>query len=613
MRTKRLPAFVVLHLFLNSVVLFSADVLIRLKGEYLAYSYDHNQVYGQGVTFGFLSFEVTCQHIKIDIPSRIFYAYGDVFLQREEESLAADELLFRPDEKRGVLVRYGDRIEIEHIGEAGESPLLPKSPVLDMLSLPRIQKSFIYFTGQSLELTEDFQIYGYGVMLYIEGLESVGFRKFKLSEGIRPSRNGLFLEKIWYNRFQGLIGSASYVYQKEDRVDSLTQIHYEERSILKNYAGLKRQADIRTSTSVDLGGRWRFGLVGNYNSSSLWDTQVLLEKRWSERAHTRIDFSYNKPINQDGEAWFGLDSDIDGGAWGHFFFSGRYEVQDQVLTRFTYDKQLLENLNFLLNSSYSRLLIRGSQNYSEILAGSLDLSYTAKVFNLSTNYFLNNDLFGDQLLSQPQLRIGLNPFAFYRGLLRAAVTNVFIYSHIRLEDSHRNAHSNNTILNLATAPLFMRPSTSIDFTLNVEQFLEKEGRHFTSGGGIIHAVKDFGRGLSLEAYYSLRSRRRTRGWLIEGTTSQDLSTILRVNPSEKLNGWISLSYDPKHRQWRQSFADVSVGIVRKWKFHSLLNYDFLLKKLNNIELYLIREAGRFQIRFIWRSLSRQILVELVPN
>jgi hypothetical protein len=89
--------------------------------------------------------------------------------------------------------------------------------------------------------------------------------------------------------------------------------------------------------------------------------------------------------------------------------------------------------------------------------------------------------------------------------------------------------------------------------------------------------------------------------------------ILKANPNRNLNGWVSFSYDPKNSEWRQSFMDLSVGIVKNWRFHSLFNYDFLLNKINNVDLYLVREAGRFQIRFVWRSISKQFLIELNPR
>lgn len=120
-------------------------------------------------------------------------------------------------------------------------------------------------------------------------------------------------------------------------------------------------------------------------------------------------------------------------------------------------------------------------------------------------------------------------------------------------------------------------------------------------------------GLRLEGFYSLQSRRRTKGGLLEGTTNQDLSSVLRFDPNGGISGWLSMSCDPKSGRLKQSFADLRLGLVKGWFLHSLLSYDFLFSKLQNIDLYLIREAGRFELRFIWRSLSKQVMVELVPR
>jgi hypothetical protein len=190
---------------------------------------------------------------------------------------------------------------------------------------------------------------------------------------------------------------------------------------------------------------------------------------------------------------------------------------------------------------------------------------------------------------------------------------MLIYNNLTTSDIRQNSFSDNLFINISTQPISIQKSLSLDFNLGLEQFIEKEGRNFTSGGLIIHADKNIAEGISLLGFYSFQSRRKTKSWLIEGTTSQDLSVIFKVNPSEKLNSWISFSFDPKNSQWRQSFADLSFELIKNWKLHTLLNYDFIFKKINNIDLYLIREAGRFQLRFIWRSLSKQILLELVPR
>jgi hypothetical protein len=209
--------------------------------------------------------------------------------------------------------------------------------------------------------------------------------------------------------------------------------------------------------------------------------------------------------------------------------------------------------------------------------------------------------------------LGLNPFQFYGGLISASIYNIFIYNNMKRSGIEEDSYSNNTVLTLSTQPIFFQKGFSLNYNFSLEQFVEKEGRNFTSGGFIFNVNKSIVKGISLQGLYSFQSRRKTKDWLIEGTTSQNFSAVLKVNPSERLNGWISFSYDPKNSQWRQSFADISVGIIRHWKLHSLVHYDFLLRKINNVDLYLIRDAGRFQLRFIWRSLSKQFLIELVPR
>ncbi len=589
------------------------ETLISLKGEYLAYSYDFNQIYGENVEFKFTSYSVTCRHIKIDITPRIFYAYGDVILEKEGEKFQADEFLFDPQLRKGTLITYREKIEVKKIENEGKETLLPKNDILNELTLSKIQKSLIYFAGQLLQITTDFDVYGYNVTLFVEGLESVGFKKLRLSGGIDQRRNGISLNRIWYTKSQGLIGRFSYFYEKEKKVNSLTQLNYEEHSVLKNYSGLKRQVDVMSSTTVNLNNNLNLGLTGNYNSSSLWNTLFWLNKNWSKKFSTQVNFSYNKPVNLKGEAWLGFQSTIDTGKFGNISFSGKYEIQNQMLTNFSYGNTFLKKINFLLSSSYSQIKIGESPDYSKIFSGGVNFSYSSRIFNVSTDYFLNYDLFGDQLLSQPQLRFGINPFQFYEGLISASIYNIFIYNDLKRGRIEEDSYSNNTVLTLSTRPVFLQKGFSLNYNISLEQFVEKEGRNFTSGGFIFNVNKSIVKGISLESFYSFQSRRKTKDWLVEGTTSQDLSAVLKVNPSEKLNGWVSFSFDPKNSQWRQSFADISIEIIRYWKLHSLIHYDFLLRKINNVDLYLIREAGRFQLRFIWRSLSQQFLIELIPR
>jgi hypothetical protein len=600
----------------TSFLVSEENILIEFKGSYLAYSYDFNQIYGEGVSFQILSFDVTCDHLKADIGARVFYAYGSVVLTKEGERFEGDEFFFSPEERKGTLINYSEKVGVIKFRpeeeEEEEETALP-SDVLETITLSKIQSSLFYFTCEMAQITEVYEVLGERVVLHLEGLESVGFKKFKLSSGLKQRGSGFSLDKIWFTKSQGIIARGSYLFRTPDRISSLTQLNYEERSVLKDYSGPDRQIDILNSTSVVFDNKTNASFTGNYNSSNLWNASFVLNRRWSETVTTNFDVSYNKPINFKGETWFGFTSIVSGGHLGDLSLAGRYEVQDQVLGSLAYGNTFLERFTLFLNFTYSKIKIVGSDSFSEILTGGASLSYDSRIFNLSTDYYLNHDLFGSQLLSQPQLRVGINPFSFYGGILLASFKNIFIYSDITAGAEHQDTYSNNMIFSLSTQPMYVAPRFSLNMSVAIEQFLEKEDRNFTSGGFIGNAAVEVAKGFFLEGLYNFQSRRRSRDWLIEGTTSQDLSAVFRANPSDKLNSWISISYDPKNKRWTQSFADISFEVIRKWEFHTLINYDFILNKLNNIDLFLVRNAGRVQLRFMWRSLSKQFSVELIPR
>ena len=612
---KRALLFLVLALgLLHPPSLRGAEVpLLGLEGRYLAYSYDFNQIFGREVTFEWAGYSVSCVRFKADVGARVFQALGRVVLVKEGVELLGDELVFDPERKTGTLLRYGDRIE--HVllgeGEGAEEAALPK-PQLRDLTLEHVQGSLVYCTSRRIELTAEYEVFGYDVMFYVESLPSVSFTRFKLSRGLTRDSNGFSLGRFWYTKSQGLIGNASFRFEEDNVINTMTSLHYEERSILKDFAGPQRQADITHATSLVYNPSTTLGFNGNYNSSRLWNANVWVNKTWSDVISTNFDFALNKPVNFKGEAWFGAQTVISGGKYGDLSLAARSDMQEQLIGNLSYGTSLFEHINVLLDTNYTKLTISGGDQRSEILSGSLSVSHLSPVFNLAADYYLNHDLLGSETLSRPQLRLGINPLTFYGGLLSLQLTNILIYNRVSTQENLENTYSNNTVFYLSTETLDLPQGLHLNARLSAEQFLEKKGRHFTSGGLILNLTKDLVPGVVFETFYSTQSRRRTKNWLIEGTTSQDLSLILRANPKPWLNSWISVSYDPKSGRWQQSFADLSVSLLRNWRFHSLLNYDFLLGKMSNVDLYLIRDAGRFQLKFVWRSLSKQFLVELVP-
>lgn len=594
-------------------------LLLRVKGEYLGYSFDLNRIIGEAVAFRFLGYDASCRTLKADIASRTFFALGDVTLLKDTDALRFDALLFEPGASAAVGFRYGQKMELlgfpgaEALSEEDARKARDRAAALDGLTVSAIQRSLISATAGEVEITRSFEVIGRDVVMYVEGFESVGFARFKLSLGEKQRTGGFSLDKVWFNRNQGLFANLGYLYEKENIIRSLTQARYEEHSLLKSSTGLPRQIDIQTETKWTAAERLDFGLAADYNSAGLWNARLSGERTLpDERGRVVFDLAFNQPLGRPFEAWLGIQSSLRFPKAGSLNLSGRTEMHGQRLAAVDYSLPLGQRFLFALNSRYSRLRLGLAGGRSDIFTGNFSLSYGAERVTAAAEYYLNRDLVGDQRLSQPTLRVGLRPFKLYGGLLEASVRNTFMANDLRSGPETSRTFSNNTAFNLAVQPIQIRPRLRFQISATVEQFLEKEGRNFTSGGGIFRTVWDIAPAVTLEGFYSLQSRRRTRGWLIEGTTSQDFSAMLRIDPDERLNGWVMVSYDPKSGDWKQGYADLAVGLIRNWEFQTLLYYDFYRNRIGNVDLSLVRHAGRFDLRFIWRSLSRQILIELIP-
>jgi hypothetical protein len=595
-------------------------ILLRLDGAYLAYSYDLGRIYGERVTFRLDGFEVACGTLKIDISSRTFLAVGRVILTKDGMSLEFDELLFEPGKTPSIGFLYGEEIKVQSfpdgrpLSEAERRTAAERKAVLDDLTPVRIRESLISSTARSMEITPAYEVYGSDVVMFVEGLKSVGFARFKISLGEKQRTNGFSLDKIWFNRTQGLFANAGYAYDRDNVIRSLTQARYEEHSILKSYGGLPRQLDLQTSTTWTAAEGLDLGLDGNYNSTGLWNARLSADRKFKEdRGRVLFDLAFNKPLGRPFEAWLGGQASLRLKSAGTLNVSGKADFRAQSLATAAYALPIGKHFRFDLNAGYSQLRFGGLGGTSKIFTGNFNFSYQADLLTAAAEYYLNRDLVGNQRLSRPQLRFGLRPFSFYGGLLTASLQTVFLANDLQTPQGRSRTYSDNTAFSLSTRPIRFRPDLSLQVTAALEQFLEKEGRNFTSGGFIFQSVLEITPTIALEGFYSLQSRRRSRSWLIEGTTSQDLSAMLRINPEERLNGWVTVSYDPKAGMWTQGFADLAVGLIRNWEFQTLFNYDFERRTVANVDLYLIRHAGRLDLRLIWRSLSKQILIELIPS
>jgi len=434
--------------------------LLRLRGSYLAYSHDHGHILGHDVRFEWRGWTATAGEIRIDVPARRGAALGTVVLVKGEERREADEFLFDLGAEAGVLVRYGDEMEAlpfpaSRPADGAAADARARRAGLEGVSWAKLRASLLFATARTIDVLPSFEVYGDDILMHVEGLESVGFKRLKLSFGDKAERSGPSLDRIWYSPSQGLFGDMSLKLGREGKLRSRTQVHYEEHTLLSSYAGLPRQLDLQTSNVWNAAGGLDLGLDGVYSSTGLGNAKLFaLVKSKDQRRSAAFDLSYNKPLQSAGETWLGVQAGLNSDGWGRLNFNGRQELHDQTLASLAYAKEFGRRLRLGLDARYSHLRVGGrGASASRLLTGRLSLSYEADGYEASAEYHLNDDLLGGRRLSQPQLRLALKPLRFYGGLLTASFSNSLVFQSLDDGGQVGRSYNDNAVFTLAAAAI----------------------------------------------------------------------------------------------------------------------------------------------------------------
>ena len=241
------------------------------------------------------------------------------------------------------------------------------------------------------------------------------------------------------------------------------------------------------------------------------------------------------------------------------------------------------------------------------------LKYSTKIFNLSADYSLNKDIVHDQSQINPRIDLNFTPFTLYRGLIRFNILSSLNINHLKKADIKDYTYRANVALDINSTKLHLTKQTDLNFSLRLEQFIDKDqDNNLTTAGIILRGKQNIFDFAILELLYNYQTRRRTQKWFISGTNSQDLSAVLKL---KEIKGgvklWTSISYNSKIGKFTTGYLNFDFNIIKNWKIQTLLNYDFEFKNLN-YNLYLIRRAGRIALRISYRSLSRKFLLEIIP-
>ena len=616
-------AFLILFLF-SSVSQAKLKVIMKIEGNYLAYSFDYNYLYGQGnLSIIFYNLRIKGERVKIDFNSNIMEIIGGVkvelfslFGKTVLKSIQGDQLIFDLEKKKGKIVNYRGKI-ITHFFNSELEKIKPFSiRDLEEITIHKIQTSFLYYVFTRMELLENFKIIGYGVLCYLEGIESIYLKNFALKKGTINVNPGLRINKIWYTSSQGIIGDAELHLFQSDKTYSKTHINYEERSVLKEHFPPDRIFRLQSENKIIFNKSSNLNLNATYDSYSNWTASLLYNKQFENLASLNIDISHIHPIGGFyPETWFRIDSSLSSHKIGNIASSIGYEIQGQFQGAISYSRNILKKFDISINASYNTARETEVLSPTKIFSGDASISFKHGYFNVIANYSLNSDMINKNSLSIPRLSLSLASFPLYQNLLNIGISNHFYYYVSKNKYTGKTMeYSDNLIFELNSTLTSLPFIDNLNLSFRAEEFFRERREGYLSSGIIINVQKEIIKGmLSLYGVYSYNTHRKNKKWFIEGTYYQNFLAYLNFNFLERINANISLNIDPKLGRITNTFATLIYKLGRSWYINSNFQYDFLMKKINNLDFYLIRDVKKFDIRFVWRCMTKQFFVEIVPK
>ncbi|MEI6613441.1 MAG: hypothetical protein WCL37_00960 [Chrysiogenales bacterium] len=611
-------------LFLLAFVIWGFHVqakdLLDIKGDYLLYSFDFNYVYGQGnILIKAKDFTIQAATVEIDMANRVARVSRNCQVQMGKENYAADILEIDLTDLSLKLTTYKDSIlswTLSSQKKAEEAKAVVATKLVSR-DYEALKKSLVYFLNSRIVITGSYRLYGYQCTVFVEGIQSLAFKKFKLDKGINESSDqGFGIDKIWYYPSQGVVINSHLLLEKAVKngfFKSVSGLDLKYDVFGDEVAGARGKINFNSLNSLAISKKSGLTLNFNYLTENMLNASMNLKTQWTPRFSSDLNVEYSLTAAKREELWLRLRSNLSGKVPGNISLNFAYEKEKQYLLEISLQNQAIKNFFLSAQHSRSRLLYNQNQ-YNSLSSSAFSLSYSNTLFNLVADYSFHKDLLLDQSQGNPQFRLNVSPFRLYNGLLQVNFFSSFTVNQLNNKGVRDDFSKANMRIALQSDKIQLGQGPEMSFSLAAEQLLDEDPENnFTSLGYIFKCSQNLTDFADFNFLFNYQTRRKTEQWLIQGTTSQDWSAVLKLKEkANRLQGWISLSYDTKTGRFTSGLLDCSVAIIKNWHLQTQMNYDFIFKNFS-YDLYLIRRAGRIMIRGSYRSLSKQFLLEVLPN
>jgi hypothetical protein len=294
-----------------------AKELLEIKGDYLLYSYDFNYIYGQGnIQLRSKNWTIQAGMVEVDVVGKVARASRDCRVEAGKQKFAADLLEIDLETLALKFITFKENIRSWTLpGEpaaAGEKSG-PEKPITRR-DLEGLKKSLVYFLNHRIVISTLYRVYGYQTTLFIEGVQSLSFKKFSLDRGGDTSQlRGFWFDRIWYYASQGLVLNSHFLLEnavKNGKAKSFNALDVKYDFFNQVESGPALRVNFNSQNSFSLSRRHEAGLNVGFLTDNLFQTRLALKSQWTPQWSSEVAAEYSRTVARQEELWLRFRSSL---------------------------------------------------------------------------------------------------------------------------------------------------------------------------------------------------------------------------------------------------------------------------------------------------------------
>ena len=436
-----------------------AKDLLDIKGDYLLYSYDFNYIYGQGnIQLHSKNWSVQAGLVEIDVVAHVALASRGCRVEAGKQKYECDLLEIDLDSLELKFTSFRESIQSWTLpGEPAAAPTKGvQAKKISRQDLEGLRKSLLYYLNHRIVISSRYRVYGYQCTAFIEGAQSLSFKKFPLDGGGDTSQlKGFWVDRIWWYASQGLVFNGHFLLEKAvargtARSANALDVKYD---LFKQVdAGPPLRVNFTSQNSISLTRKLEAGLNVGYLTDNLFQSRLALKSQWTPGLSSEVAAEYSRTVASPTvasreELWFRFRSGLQDKRLGNVALNLGYEKQDQYQGDVSLQNQAVKNVTLSLQHSRSRLLY-GPDAYNRLSSTQLSLAYSHRLFQMAADYQFHKDLLQDQSQGTPRFTLNATPFRLYHGLLQMNFSSNFMVNQLNLAGKRSDQRRANLALSL---------------------------------------------------------------------------------------------------------------------------------------------------------------------